>query len=255
MGAGRFERDREVLGFGGHSRVRGSHVLVVGAGGLGVPVLLYLAAVGVGCVSIVDGDVVEASNLSRQLLYGEGDLSRMKAEVAAERLRAQFRDVSVCWYGEEFTAESAGGFICDGVDLVVDACDDEASRIVIGDAAFSRGAGVDLVTAGISGWHGQVAHLRKGVSGCYRCAFGVGGVGGVGGAGGAGGARAGSVLGAFAGLVGSLAAVIAVRALAMQREESVESVGRVILVDGVTFTVEELRAGVNPSCGVCGTGE
>ncbi|MDA7982142.1 MAG: ThiF family adenylyltransferase [Alphaproteobacteria bacterium] len=209
------------------------HILVIGAGGLGSAALPLLAAAAAR-LTVIDHDKVELSNLSRQLLYNEDDLARPKAEVAAERLRRQFPNLAVRWRAEKFSAENAAAFFSERPDLAMDLCDNETTRLAVSDAAFARDTA--LVTAGLAGMHGQIAYLRRGESGCYRCAFGAGDKSGE-----------GTASAAFATMTGSMAALVALRALAGN-----ETAGRVVLVDGETLATEELRARADPKCAVCG---
>ena len=137
---GRFRHDysrQTVLpevGAAGQEKLRGGSVLVVGAGGLGVPVLQYLAAAGVGCIGIADGDTVEPSNLHRQPLYGTDDIGRPKAVVAAARLRALNADVQCDVYAERADATKLREWMPQ-YDLVIDCTDNFASKFRINDAA------------------------------------------------------------------------------------------------------------------------
>lgn len=155
----RFRQQISLPGFGeeGQLRIRDARVLIVGAGGLGCPAALYLAAAGVGVMGIVDGDRVEESNLPRQILYTEADLGRNKAEAAAARLRAHQGSLRVQVYACPLEPENAEELIARH-DLVLDCSDNFATRYLVNDHCFWLGR--PLVTASVSGWEGQLALLN-----------------------------------------------------------------------------------------------
>jgi molybdopterin/thiamine biosynthesis adenylyltransferase len=142
--------------------------LVIGAGGLGGPALLALAAGGVGRLVIIDDDVVESSNLNRQPLFGEGDLGQPKAVVAAERLAALRPDLTATALTRRFDAEEAVALVS-GVDLVVDGSDNFATKFLASDAALK--AGKPLVHGGVLRTSLQILTVMPGFSGCVRCLF------------------------------------------------------------------------------------
>lgn len=134
-------------------------VLVVGAGGLGSPVLLYLAGAGVGRIGIVDDDMVSVTNLHRQVLYTESDLGAPKAECAARRLREMNGDIVVEPYATRLDEENARGIVT-RYDIVVDACDNFATRYLVGD--ITAEAGIPYVYGAIGGFEGQVSVFNHG---------------------------------------------------------------------------------------------
>lgn len=148
--------------------VAASHVAVIGAGGLGCPALLGLAAAGVGTITVVDPDDVEASNLPRQLLYREADVGRPKVEAAAERLRRLHPGVAVRVRQTAFAGDN-GAAILDGVDVAVDATDGVGVKLAINDVAIE--CGVPFCHAGILGLGGQAMLVRPGATPCLRCLF------------------------------------------------------------------------------------
>ena len=155
------------VGREGQARLQQGAVLVIGAGGLGVPVLQYLAAAGVGRIGIVDGDVVEASNLHRQPLYGWADLGAKKARVAADRLRALNPDVRVETYDERATPANIADWLA-RYDLVVDCTDNFATKFLVNDAAVSLGK--PAVFASIYQYEGQLqTYLPRPDWPCLRC--------------------------------------------------------------------------------------
>lgn len=155
------------VGVEGQEKISNGKVLVIGAGGLGAPILLYLAAAGVGTLGIIDGDVVDLSNLQRQVIHFTPDVGKPKVESAAEKIRLINPDVKVRTYHELFTAENAFEIIKD-YDFVVDGTDNFPVKFLINDACvlakkpFSHG--------GILRFDGQTLTYLPGHA-CYRCAF------------------------------------------------------------------------------------
>lgn len=178
-GLSRTERERYArqlllpeLGVAGQQRLKSARVLLVGAGGLGSPAALYLAAAGVGELRIHDPDRVERSNLHRQVLHGEADVGRWKVESAADRLRALNPEVAVEAVPAALSAESLQTAL-DGVDVVVDGSDNLTTRYRV-DAAC-RHAGIPWVYAAVERFQGQLSVFWPGAAGgpwpCYRCLY------------------------------------------------------------------------------------
>lgn len=220
----RYQRNIDVIGLGeeGQRRLLASKVLVIGAGGLGSPVLTYLAAAGVGRIDIVDGDHVELKNMQRQVIHTE--LGRNKAESAAERMRALNPDVTVGVFPEYLTHERAVELF-PNYDLVLDCCDTFGAKFLISDAAAEVDAPLVWATAvgmqgqcsvfGVPDAHGECIYLRDLIPeepavGDYPLAVEVG------------------VLGAMVGQVGALQATEAIKLLAGFGEPLV---GRVMVLD------------------------
>jgi adenylyltransferase/sulfurtransferase len=155
------------VGRDGQVRLQHGSVLVIGAGGLGVPVLQYLAAAGVGRIGVVDGDVVEASNLHRQPLYGWADIGASKAQVAAARLRALNPEVNVEIRAERATASNLAEWLA-GYDLVVDCSDNFATKFLVNDVAVSLGK--PAVFASVYQYEGQLqTYVPREDWPCLRC--------------------------------------------------------------------------------------
>lgn len=155
------------VGTAGQAQLAQGSVLVVGAGGLGVPVLQYLASAGVGRIGIVDDDAVEASNLHRQPLYGTADIGKSKAHVAAERLRALNPSLGIDVHGERATAANIAGWL-DRYDVVIDCTDNFATKFLVNDAAVS--AGKPAVFASVYQYEGQLqVYLPREDWPCLRC--------------------------------------------------------------------------------------
>lgn len=163
----RYSRHLLLEGFD-QERLRAARVLVIGTGGLGSPVCLYLAAAGVGTLGIADGDVVSLSNLQRQLLHASPDLGRLKTDSASEKLRALNPEVKIVCHPEFVTDESADALVAD-YDFVVEATDNFASRYRINDACMR--AGKPFCIGGVSHFSGQLISCIPGVSASYRDLF------------------------------------------------------------------------------------
>ena len=157
------------IGYEGQRRLSGSAALVVGAGGLGTVVLERLAGMGVGSVTIVDRDVVEESNLHRQTLYGDADVGRPKAVVAAERVRSINSGVKAVPVAASLSDGNAHGLV-EGCDVAIDALDTAGARYVLNRACIR--AGVPLVCGSAVGMEGQAMTVLPGKTACYRCVFG-----------------------------------------------------------------------------------
>lgn len=151
-------------------RVREARVAIVGVGGLGCPAALALAAAGVGTLVLVDGDVVEPSNLPRQILYGDADLGQPKVEVAAARLAERFAGTQVVGIPDHLTRATAALHLA-GCDVVLDGTDQAETKYLLNDVAIA--AGITLVHAGVVGLHGQILTILPGRTACLRCLFPV----------------------------------------------------------------------------------
>ena len=155
------------IGIAGQAKLQAGSVLVVGAGGLGVPVLQYLAAAGIGRLGIADGDIIEASNLHRQPLYGVHDVGQAKAHVAAQRLHALHPETSLDVHAERATAANVATWIA-GYDVVVDCTDNFATKFLLNDAAVSLGK--PAVFASVYQYEGQLqVYLPRADWPCLRC--------------------------------------------------------------------------------------
>ena len=142
------------VGLLGQAKLKQARVLVIGAGGLGCPLIQYLSSCGVGTIGIVDFDVIEPSNLHRQILYGPEDVGKKKAEVAKERALAQNPDTQIKLFDCALTDENAE-FILTQFDLVIDGCDNFLTRYTVNDACVELGK--TLVYGSILGFQGQLA--------------------------------------------------------------------------------------------------
>jgi len=232
------------LGLAGQRRLKGTRVLLVGAGGLGSPAALYLAAAGIGHLTVVDFDTVDVTNLQRQVLHGTRDVGRPKVESARDRLRDLNPHVSIDAVAARLSPENALGLVRDH-DLVVDGTDSFATRYLISDACVL--AGKPNVHASIFRFEGQATVLSAPGGPCYRCLYpsppGPGEVPSC--------AEAG-VLGILPGLLGTIQATEAIKLAAGIGEPLV---GRLLLVDALQMTFRTLRVARDPLCPACGTGQ
>jgi molybdopterin/thiamine biosynthesis adenylyltransferase/molybdopterin synthase catalytic subunit/rhodanese-related sulfurtransferase len=226
---------REV-GPAGQEKLRAASVLVVGAGGLGVPVLQYLAGAGVGRLDIVDGDVLEPSNLHRQTWYSLADCGREKASLAAERVRALNPDVRPSAHVARLGADNVAS-LCEGHDLIVDCSDNFSTKFLLND--FSLRSGKPVLFASVYQYEGQLQFVRGDAgSPCLRCVWPEARDGLVGNC-----AEAG-VLGPVPGVFGSLQALEALKFLL-----GLPGLGdEVLIFDLVTLSSQRLRARREPGC-------
>jgi molybdopterin/thiamine biosynthesis adenylyltransferase/rhodanese-related sulfurtransferase len=228
------------VGLAGQRALSAARVLVVGAGGLGAPVLQYLAAAGVGRIGVVDDDTVDETNLQRQVLFATADVGAQKARVAAERLRALNPLVAIDAFPLRLDASNARDLVR-AYDVVVDATDTFASRYAINDAC--RLEGKPDVYGSIFRFDGQVAVFAAGGP-CYRCLFPEpppeGSVPTC---------AEGGVLGVLAGMVGTWQANEALKLLLGIGRPLV---GRVALIDALEGRVREFALGRDPACALCG---
>ena len=232
------------IGVGGQERLRAWRVLLIGAGGLGSPAALYLAAAGVGTLGIVDPDEVELSNLHRQILHGSGDVGRAKVDSAAERLAGVNPHVRVEPIRGRFTAANALE-LARGWDVVVDGCDNFPTRYASNDACVALG--IPNVYGSVWRFEGQVSVFAPYRGGpCYRCvnprAPAAGAVPSC--------AEAG-VLGVMPGLIGTLQALEAIKLLTGVGDPMI---GRLLHVDGAAMKFREFKLRCDPQCARCAEG-
>ena len=157
------------IGGPGQQRLKAARVLVIGAGGLGSPAILYLAAAGVGTLGVVDDDVVSLSNLQRQVLHATAEVGQPKVESAARAAARINPNVSLNPHGVRLTEENADQIV-GGYDMVIDGSDNFATRYLVNRAAARRR--VPLIFAAIGRWEGQISVFRPWMGGpCYECVF------------------------------------------------------------------------------------
>ncbi len=158
----------EAIGEDGQERLLNGRVLIVGLGGLGSPIALYLAAAGIGTIGIIDADVVDASNLQRQVLYTTDDVGSPKATVATKRLTALNPDATVIAQQAWFTEDNADILVAN-YDAVVDATDNFEAKFLIADACHRNS--IPYSHAGVDQFFGQTITVIPGQTACYRCLF------------------------------------------------------------------------------------
>jgi sulfur-carrier protein adenylyltransferase/sulfurtransferase len=230
------------VGLDGQRRLLESSVLVVGAGGLGSPALLYLAAAGIGRLGFVDDDVVDASNLQRQVLHSTAALGEPKVESATHRIRELNPDVEPVGYRERLTAENVDRVLGDGWDVIVDGADNFPTRYLVNDASVWHG--VPVVHGSIYRFEGQVTVFAPGHGPCYRCLFPEPPPPEL-----APSCAEGGVLGVLPGVIGSLQGAEALK-LVLGIGESLA--GRLLLFDALAGSFSEVAVRRDPNCPVCG---
>jgi molybdopterin-synthase adenylyltransferase len=236
------------VGGAGQARLVQSHVVLVGLGGIGSPALQYLAGAGVGQLTLIDDDVVEASNLQRQTIFKTEDIGRPKAEIAAEWLIDFDRAIDFAAHVTRLTKGNAGALIA-GADVVLDGCDNFATRLAVSDACVA--AGIPLTSAALGRFQGQVASFAGHRAGhaCYRCF-----VGDAFDAEDCDSCADTGVLGAMVGMVGAFGAMAALRVLL----EGVSTLGdpqwgQVHVLDGLKPALRSMRIVQDPECSACGS--
>ncbi|WP_448502988.1 HesA/MoeB/ThiF family protein [Sphingomonas sp.] len=229
------------IGGAGQARLLASHVAVIGAGGIGSPVIQYLAASGVGRLTIVDDDRIDLSNLQRQTLFGSAQIGERKVDAAAAAVARLTPDCQVVARAERIDATNAPSLL-DGVDAVVDGSDNFATRLAVADACLA--ARIPLVSAAVGRFDGQLAVFRGWEAGkpCYRCL-----VGDDPGRDALNCAETG-ILGAVTGVLGSLAAVETVRVLVPFGEDMA---GRLVLIDLMSMRFRNILLAPDPGCPAC----
>lgn len=224
------------IGPAGQRKLAESRVLVIGAGGLGSPLLFGLAGAGVGHLTIVDHDLVSESNLNRQFLYQADEVGSLKAELAARRLKAYHPDLSVEAVPGLLSEQNADALI-GSHDLVIAAVDSRQSRLLINQ--FCCKLGKTMVDGGVRGLDGYLAVIEPGRTPCYCCLFGAGPVHQ---------AEVSPVLGTVAGTIGSMEATLAILLLLGQDNPLA---GEVLYVDSKSMSFDRLKIKRDPACPHC----
>ncbi len=228
------------IGMAGQLKLKASRVLMIGAGGLGSPVGLYLAAAGVGTLGLVDFDVVDETNLHRQVLYGRQDVGRPKLEAAVERLAGVNPHIQLVPHQVRLTSENALDLFQD-YDLVVDGTDNFPTRYLVNDACVLLGK--PNVFGSIFRFEGQVSVFWGARGPCYRCLFPEPPPPGL-----VPSCAEGGVLGVLPGIIGSLQANEVIKLLAGLGEPLI---GRLLLFDALKMKFREMKLRKDPQCPVC----
>lgn len=230
------------VGVEGQRKLKGSSVLVVGAGGLGIPASVYLAAAGVGRIGVVDGDVVELSNLHRQFIFSEADVGHGKAELLRKRLAQINPNVRVDAHDEKLDSSNALE-VLRPYDIVVDATDNFPSRYLINDACVLLGK--PDVYASVFRFDGQATVFSTREGPCYRCLYpqppppeSV---------------QSCAEAGVFGVLTGIMGSVQANQAISIALGLGAPLAGKLLLFNGLETSFNELKIRKNPDCPVCGT--
>jgi adenylyltransferase/sulfurtransferase len=230
------------VGREGQERLKAARVLIIGAGGLGSPAALYLAAAGVGTLGLVDFDRVDLTNLQRQILHGTATVGRPKVESAAARLADLNPHVRVIPIEERLSAANARALL-DGYDIIVDGTDNFPTRYLVNDVCVWLGT--PLVYGSIFRFEGQVSVFHAAKGPCYRCLYAdppppelVPSC------------AEGGVLGVLPGVVGSLQALEAIKWIVGAGETLI---GRLLVFDALRLHFRELQLRKDPACPVCGT--
>lgn len=230
------------IGIEGQERIAASNVLIVGAGGLGSPVITYLAAAGVGHIGVVDGDIVELSNLQRQVVFSTFDLGRKKAVAAGERIKEINPDVRVEVYDEFLSLENAGDLIGQ-YDFVCEGSDNYATKLLVNDTCVKKGK--PFTIGSLSRFEGQVMTHTDG-SACWRCLYGA--------------APEQSekepvelgVLGSVPGIIGAVEATEAIKFIVGSGKLLTN---RLLSFNALTMETNVFELGRNPACPLCGNTE
>ena len=230
------------VGVSGQRKLRRSKVLIVGAGGLGSPSALYLAASGIGEIGLVDFDKIEASNLQRQVMYGTRDVGRAKLDAARDRLTDLNPDVTVRTYDAHLSSENALE-ILRPYDVILDGTDNFPTRYLVNDAAVLLGK--PNVYGSIYRFEGQASVFDATRGPCYRCLYPEPPPPGL-----VPSCAEGGVLGILPGLVGTIQATETVKLLLGLGEPLI---GRLLLFDALSLRFRELRLRKNPECVLCGS--
>ena len=235
----RYRRQMNIpeLGEGGQRKLAASSVLVVGAGGLGGPLLYALAGAGVGRLVVADGDIISLSNLNRQFLFAQDDLGRPKAEAAARRLSAFNPEITVEGKQLQLEEQNASELLA-GCQLAVAAVDNLPARLAL-NAACAKGK-ILLVNGGVEGWYGSVQAVEFGKTPCLACCYA-----------GTAPVEGGQALGAVTGAVASLMASVTIQMLLGHNPIP----GELLFYDGKGMTLDKVPVERSPGCPVCGKGE
>jgi sulfur-carrier protein adenylyltransferase/sulfurtransferase len=230
------------IGEAGQLKLLDSRVLLIGAGGLGSPASLYLAAAGVGTLGIVDADIVDETNLQRQIVHSLDTLGTPKVDSAKRTIAALNPDVNVLTYRERLTSENIDRILDDGWDLIVDGADNFPTRYLVNDASVWHD--IPVVHGSIYRFEGQVTVFKPHEGPCYRCLFPEPPPPEL-----APSCAEGGVLGVLPGIIGSLQTNEAIKLAAGIGEPLI---GRLLLFDALSTEFSDVKIARRPDCPVCG---
>jgi sulfur-carrier protein adenylyltransferase/sulfurtransferase len=229
------------VGMEGQLKIKQAKVLCIGTGGLGAPLGLYLAAAGVGRLGLVDFDVVDSTNLQRQVLFGTADVGKPKTEAAANRLRDLNPDIQIDTFETQLTSANAFELFKD-YDIIVDGTDNFPTRYLVNDASVILGK--PNVYGSIFRFEGQITVFGAPGGPCYRCLYPEPPPPGL-----VPSCAEGGVLGVLPGIVGTIQAAEALKLIIGKGEPLI---GRLLLFDALAMKFRELKLRKNPECPVCG---
>ncbi|MDA2919161.1 molybdopterin-synthase adenylyltransferase MoeB [Desulfobacterota bacterium AH_259_B03_O07] len=229
------------VGVEGQERLLSSRVLCIGAGGLGSPLTLYLAAAGVGHLGIVDFDVVDFSNLQRQIIHSEDNIGVLKVESAKERLHELNSDINIETYNTRLNSENAMDIFKD-YDLVIDGTDNFATRYLVNDACVLLGK--PNVYGSIFRFEGQVSVFDAERGPCYRCLYPEPPPPGM-----VPSCAEGGVLGILPGIIGAMQAAEAIKLII---NKGTPLIGKLLFLDVMEMKIRELKLQKDPNCPICG---
>jgi adenylyltransferase/sulfurtransferase len=229
------------VGLEGQRKLKAASILVIGTGGLGSPVALYLAAAGVGCIGLVDYDVVDFSNLQRQIIHSVSTVGKLKVESARNRMLDINPEIQVDVYNEPFTSENAMR-IAKGYDLLIDGTDNFPTRYLVNDVCVLLGKA--NVYGSIYRFEGQLSIFDARLGPCYRCLFPEPPPPGL-----VPSCAEGGVLGVLPGTIGTLQATEALKLLLGIGEPLI---GRLMLYNALDMSFEFVKLRKNPNCKICG---
>jgi sulfur-carrier protein adenylyltransferase/sulfurtransferase len=230
------------VGMDGQLKLKAAKVLCIGTGGLGAPLGLYLAAAGVGRIGLVDFDVVDSTNLQRQVLFGTKDVGKPKIAAAAERLRDLNPDIRIDTFEAQLTSDNALDIMKD-YDIVVDGTDNFPTRYLVNDACVLLGK--PNVYGSIFRFEGQISIFGSPDGPCYRCLYPEPPPPGL-----VPSCAEGGVLGVLPGIVGTIQAAETLKLIIGKGDPLI---GRLMLFDALAMKFRELKLRKNPDCPVCGT--
>jgi molybdopterin-synthase adenylyltransferase len=231
----RYTRQTLIFGEEGQEKLKNAKVFIAGAGGLGSPISVYLAVAGVGNITIADHDVVELSNLNRQILHGDADIDRKKTESAQETLTSLNSDINVNIISETITDENVIDLIGDS-DLIIDAMDNFDTRHTLNRA--SNKLGIPYFHGAVTGFDGQATTIIPGKTACLNCIFPKSPPKAV-----------FPIIGVTAGFIGVVQAIEVVKYITGEGE-LLEN--EIFLWDGLKSKVEKVKTNKRPDCEVCG---
>ena len=232
----RYRRQMMLFGDEGQERLKKAHIFIAGAGGLGSPVSIYLAVAGIGTITIVDMDVVDQTNLNRQILHCDRDIGRKKTTSAKEKLQAINPDITVNAIDVKIDETNAADLVV-GAHGIVDAMDNYPTRYLLNNAAIAKG--IPLFHGGIRGFYGQATTIVPGTTPCLKCIFPKSPP-----------KEVFPVVGVTAGFIGMVQANEVIKFLLGIGELLT---GRLLIWDGMQAHAEEICVERNPACSACGS--